>query len=164
MGGDAQAYTEGIERARAADVDPAQVAVFEGWHALHTGADAAASLPTASAPLLGTILEALLRVEEFEAFEKLVPLVDACPLPARERHELLALIYLRRGFLESAADEWVAACQDQGPDARALIGLAQVAYAREMHEDAAVFAAEAKAMDPANKGAAALLEALAPAV
>ena len=39
-----------------------------------------------------------------------------------------------------------------------------MAYAREMHEDAVVFAAEAKAMDPANKGAAALLEALAPAV
>jgi hypothetical protein len=164
MGGDAEAYSEGIERARAANVVEAQVAVFEAWHAAHTGADTPASLPAQSAPLLGTILEALLRVEEFEAFEKLVPLVDACPLPSRERHELLALIYLRRGFLESAADEWVAACQDQGPDARALVGLAQVAYAREMLDDAAVFASEATAMDPGNKGAAALLEALAPAV
>jgi hypothetical protein len=33
-----------------------------------------------------------------------------------------------------------------------------------MHEDATVFATEAKAMDPGNRGAAALLEALAPAV
>jgi glycosyltransferase involved in cell wall biosynthesis len=164
MAGDAEAYDEGIERARAADVSEAHVAVFEAWQALHTGGEAPKTLPAQSAPLLGTILEALLRVEEFDAFEKLVPLIEAVPLPIRERHELLALIYLRRGFLESAADEWVAACQNGGPDARALVGLAQVAYAREMHEDATVFATEAKAMDPGNRGAAALLEALAPAV
>jgi len=164
MGGDEAAYTEGIDRARAAAVAPAHVQVFEGWHAARTGGEAPRTLSVDSAPLVATILEALLRVEEFEAFEELVPLMDACPLPVRERHEVLALIYLRRGFLESAADEWVAACQEQGPDARALIGLAQVAYAREMPEDAVVFAAEAQAIDPAHEGAARLLAALAPAV
>ena len=49
--------------------------------------------------------------------------------PARERRELLAAMYLRRGFLESAADEWIAAVQEDGADARALFGLAQVAPA-----------------------------------
>jgi hypothetical protein len=76
----------------------------------------------------------------------------------------MAQMYLRRGFLESAADEWVAACQDIGPDAAALIGLAQVAYARELPEDAVVFASEAQALDPAHQGAARLLAALTTAV
>jgi hypothetical protein len=86
------------------------------------------------------------------------------PLPARERRELLALTYFRRGFLESAADEWVAAVQEQGPDARALIGLAQVAYARELPDDAVVFATEAQTLEPGHQGAARLLAALAPSV
>jgi tetratricopeptide (TPR) repeat protein len=164
MAGDDAAYAEGVERSRAAGVAPNQIQVFEAWHAVHTGGEAPTVLSIDAAPLLVTILEALLRVEEFEAFEKLVALVDACPLPVRERHEALAQIYFRRGFLESAADEWVAACQEKGPDARALIGLAQVAYCREMPEDAVVFAAEAQAIEPGNEGAARLLAALSPAV
>jgi glycosyltransferase involved in cell wall biosynthesis len=163
MAGDEAAYTDAIDRARAAGVETAHVELFEAWHAVHTGGSRPASLPVDTAPLLGTILEALLRVEAFEAFEKLVALMDSLPLPVRERQEILAAIYLRRGYLESAADEWVAACQD-GPDARALIGLAQVAYAREMPDDAAVFAAEAQAIEPGHAGAARLLAALEPSV
>ena len=37
-------------------------------------------------------------------------------LPTRDRREQLGAMYLRRGFLESAGDEWVAAIQEQGPD------------------------------------------------
>ena len=164
MAGDDAAYADGIERARAADLETAQVAVFDAWHTVHTGGEPPRSLPLAAAPLVGTILEALLRVEEYDAFEKLHPLIGACPLPPRERRELLALIYLRRGFLESAADEWVAAVQEQGADARALIGLAQVAYARELPDDAITFAAEAQAIEPDHAGAARLLAALTPGV
>ncbi|MEA2443062.1 MAG: hypothetical protein QOJ12_354, partial [Thermoleophilales bacterium] len=139
------------------------IAVFEAWHAVHAGVAPAAALPIEAAALLTTVLEALLRVEEFEAFETLVAIMDGVPLPVRERRELLAQVYFRRGFLESAADEWVAACQD-APDARALIGLAQVAYAREMPDDAAVFAAEAQVIEPGHQGAARLLAALEPSV
>jgi glycosyltransferase involved in cell wall biosynthesis len=163
MANDAAAYGDGLERARAAGIDPAEIALFDAWHAVHTGVAPAGPLPIEAAPLMTTILEALLRVEEFEAFEKLVALLEIVPLPVRERRELLAQIYFRRGYLESAADEWVAACQD-GPDARALIGLAQVAYAREMPEDAAVFAAEAQAIEPGHEGAARFLAALEPSV
>jgi glycosyltransferase involved in cell wall biosynthesis len=163
MAGDDAAYGDGLERARAAGVDPADIALFEAWQAVHTGVAPAAALPVETAPLLTTVLEALLRVEAFEAFEKLVALMDTLPLPVRERRELLAQVYFRRGYLESAADEWVAACQD-APDARALIGLAQVAYAREMPEDAAVFAAEAQVIEPGHQGAARLLAALEPSV
>jgi glycosyltransferase involved in cell wall biosynthesis len=164
MAGDQDAFDDGIARARKASVENADIGLFQSWRAVHTGGERPASVPVESAALLGTILEALLRVEAFDAFEKLVPLMDAVPLPARERRELLALTYFRRGFLESAADEWVAAVQEQGPDARALIGLAQVAYARELPDDAVVFATEAQTLEPDHQGAARLLAALVPSV
>ena len=164
MAGDESAFADAVGRARSAGVDDAQLQAFQAWHALQTGGEAPRSLPLGAAPLIGTILEALLRVEEFDAFEKLVPLMETCPLPVRERRELMAQIYFRRGFLESAADEWVAACQDLGPDARAMLGLAQVAYARDLHEDAAVFAAEVQALEPGHAGAARLLAAVGPTV
>ena len=164
MAGDQAAYEDGLGRARAAGVDPTQVDVFQSWHALQSGGPAATSLPAGAAPLAGTILEALLRVEEFEAFEKLAPLMDKVALPSRERREAMAQIYFRRGYLESAADEWVAAVQESGPDTRALLGLAQVAYAREMPEDAALFAAEVQALEPGHAGAARLIAACSPAV
>jgi tetratricopeptide (TPR) repeat protein len=88
---------------------------------------------------LATMLEALLRVEEFVAFEALLPALAATGLPARRRHSILAEIYLRRGFLESAADEWAASCEEEGPDAEALGGLARVATAQGLTEDAEIF-------------------------
>jgi tetratricopeptide (TPR) repeat protein len=105
-------------------------------------------LPHESAPLLASMLEALLRVEEVDAFVTLLPLLDAVGLPPRERSELLAAMYLRRGFIDSAADEWIAVCEQQGPDPAALAGLAQVALARGLEEDARTFAEEALALDP----------------
>ncbi len=81
------------------------------------GGTAPAALPREAAPLLASMLEALLRVEEVDAFVTLLPLLDAVGLPARERSELLATMYLRRGFIDSAADEWIAVCEQQGPDA-----------------------------------------------
>jgi tetratricopeptide (TPR) repeat protein len=93
---------------------------------------------------LATMLEALLRVEEFEAFEALLPALAATGLPARRRHSILAEIYLRRGFLESAADEWAASCEEEGPDAEALGGLARVAAARGLSEDAELFEQSAR--------------------
>jgi tetratricopeptide (TPR) repeat protein len=164
MAADEAAYADGIDRARKTRIGDAHVELFEAWHAVQTGGEAPSHVPVEAAPLLATVLEALLRVEEFDAFETIVALMDAVPLPERERRELLAQIYFRRGYLESAADEWVAACQDQGPDARALLGLAQIAYAREMPEDAITFAAEAQAIEPGHAGAARLLAALAPSV
>jgi hypothetical protein len=94
--------------------------------------------PTVVEPL-ATMLEALLRVQEFEAFEALLPALEATGLPARRRHSILAEIYLRRGFLESAADEWAASCEEEGPDAEALGGLARVATAQGLTEDAEIF-------------------------
>ena len=105
------------------------------------------------------MLEALLRVREFTVFELLVVgLLRPSELPEREQRELLAGMYLRQGFLKSAAEEWMAV-RERGADPRALVGLAQVAFAHGQPEDAAVFAREALRLDPANALARTLADA-----
>jgi hypothetical protein len=69
-------------------------------------------------------------------------------------------MYMRRGYLESAADEWIASIQELGADAPALTGLALVAAAREMPDDALVFAREATQLDPGYAAAAQLVRNL----
>ena len=92
-------------------------------------------------------LEALLRVCDFEAFASLLPVYDRVSTAPRQRRELLARLYFRRGYLESAAEEWTAVVEDE-PDAEAYVGLAQVAFAMGLAEDALVLAEEALELDP----------------
>jgi tetratricopeptide (TPR) repeat protein len=108
------------------------------------------------ADALRPLLEALLLLHEFEHFERLLPLLEASHLPARELRELLAGMYLRQGFLASAAEEWMSVCS-QAPDARALLGLAQIAQAQGMPEQALDFANAALACEPGNEDARQLL-------
>jgi hypothetical protein len=98
------------------------------------------------------LLEALLRVTETTAFATLVGVFGQVAIPERQRRELLATMYLRRGFLESAADEWIAVATTS-PDASAMLGLAQVALARGFDADAIGFAAEAVRLEPQFEGA-----------
>jgi hypothetical protein len=98
------------------------------------------------------MLEALLRVTETNAFTTLLGVFGLVQLPERQRRELLATMYLRRGFLESAADEWIAVATTN-PDASAMLGLAQVALARGYDQDAVNFAAEAVRLEPEFEGA-----------
>jgi tetratricopeptide (TPR) repeat protein len=148
-GGEHQQIPEAMTRARQAGVPADDLALFCSWNALAAGEEPGAPLPLGAVPLLGVILEALLRVQDFLVFEKLVPLLDASPLPERERRELLATIYLHRGFLASAGEEWMAVCEERA-DARALVGLARVAAAHGLAEDAATFAREALTLEPGN--------------
>jgi tetratricopeptide (TPR) repeat protein len=105
---------------------------------------------------LEVMLEALLRVHDFKNFELLLGALALTPLQQRERRELLAQMYLRRGFLVSAAQEWMAVC-GQEPDVQALLGLARVAAARGMAHEMSDFAAAALARDPDNEDAVSLL-------
>jgi hypothetical protein len=107
----------------------------------------------AATPLLGVILETMLRTHDFDRFEALLPLLEHSRLPRREQQEALASMYLRYGFLPYAAKEWMAVCSER-PDARALVGLAQVALAHGTPEDAVTFAVEALQLDPVNPVAA----------
>ena len=67
-------------------------------------------------------------------------------LPWRERRQALAELYLRHGYADSAAEEWIAVCEQGGIDAPALRGLAAWPSPRGLDEDAQVFAAEAEAL------------------
>jgi hypothetical protein len=101
----------------------------------------------------------MLARHDFTGFESLLPLLHASDLPAREQREVLATMYLRFGFHQSAAREWMAVCES-APDARALLGLARVAAAHGLAQDAITFATEAVALDPAGEDQRALLAQL----
>jgi tetratricopeptide (TPR) repeat protein len=136
------------------------VDLYRAWGASIAGRQLPAAVPGAAAQTAFTALEALLRVVDVEAFATLHPVVDRLQIDPRERREALAQMYLRRGFLDSAAEEWIAVAQ-AAPDARALVGLAQVALAQGLEEDARTFAREALAVEPGNRAAARFCAALA---
>jgi predicted Zn-dependent protease len=130
----------------AAALPPAERSAFAAWQAVRSGAQAPAVVPADAAATVLTMLDGLARLEAFDAFADLVAVLDAVALPWRERKQALAELYLRRGFVDSAAEEFIAICRQGGPDARALRGLAAVAVAKGLDDDAQVFAAEAEAL------------------
>lgn len=132
--------------AAATGLDPADLAAFTAWR---TGSAGEGTVPSAAAPLVATMLDALARLEDFDGFERLAGVAEALALPWRERRELMATVYLRRGFADSAAGEWMAVVERDGADERALRGLAGVADARGLAEDAAVLRAEAQSLSGA---------------
>jgi tetratricopeptide (TPR) repeat protein len=146
----------------AGDLPAADAALFSAWMAAADGGQLPAGLPGDAAPLLFATLEALLRTTQVDAFGLLAPLSERVGMPLRDVRERLASMYLRRGFLESAADEWIAVVQDFGPDAQALTGLALVATARDMRDDALALAREASVLDPSHEAASLLVRNLEP--
>ena len=171
-GGDCEGAGETLERAQAAGMAQYELDLFATWQELaRARVDVAAQPEPPTPPLpehpvqqvseqamapLEVMLEALLRVHDFKGFEVLLGALELAPLQTRERRELLADMYLRRGFLASAAEEWMAVCE-QEPDVPALLGLARVAAARGMAHEMSDFAAAALARDPDNEDAASLL-------
>ncbi len=121
-------------------------AVFAAWQAVRSGATAPAGLPSAAAAPILIMLDALARLQAFDAFADLVAVLEVVAIPWRRRREALADLYLRHGYADSAAEEWLAICERDGVDAPALRGMAAVAIARGLDEDAQVFVAEAEAL------------------
>jgi tetratricopeptide (TPR) repeat protein len=156
--GDVAAAEAARERAVRAGVPKADLETFAGWVEVANGTpeNELRCLPVSATPLLGVILETLLSAHDFETFEQLVNLLNRSALAQRERRELLASMYLKHGFLQSAATEWMAVCETS-PDVRALLGLARVAQANGQPEDAAVFAGEVLKADPTSAGARQIL-------
>jgi tetratricopeptide (TPR) repeat protein len=146
-------------RAEAVGVPESHLEFFEHWAALTAGQLPARGLRVVATPLLGVILEQMLARHDFTSFEALLPLLHNSELPAREQRETLATMYLRFGFLQSAAREWMAVCETE-PDPRALFGLARVAAAHGLTQDAVTFATQAVALDPAGEDGHAMLTAL----
>jgi tetratricopeptide (TPR) repeat protein len=159
--GDAAGAAWVLDHARCAGLAADEIALLDAWRAGVAGETLPGARPAAATEPLLLMLEALLRVTDVDAFATLVGLVDALPLTERERRERLAQLYLRRGFLESAADEWIAVVSDGAPDADALAGLGWVAVGRALPEDALLFAQEALSLDPGHPSALRVLERVA---
>ncbi len=141
-------------------VSYAELETFRAWSALQLGEPVPRIVSEAAAAVLLTLLEALLRVHEFDTFEQLLGLFNRAALDPRARREKLARLYLRRGFLASAAEEWLAVTANT-PDADALVGLAQVSFAVGEPEEALALAQNALALDPASSRARTLIGACA---
>jgi tetratricopeptide (TPR) repeat protein len=159
--GDAQAVRAAL--GRSADLGSIERVFYGAWANALAGTPLAPVLPVEAAPVALTALEALLRVREVQAFVRLLPVYERVDLPAADRRHLLARTYFRRGFLDSAADEWIDAYQE-APEPRSLIGLAQVAIAKDLPEDALEFASEVLRLDQGNVEAARIVEVLEPRV
>src|SRR6185312_7816901 len=153
-----------LARAASGGMPGGELALFASWVDIADGRHEAGemTLPVDAVVPLATALEALLRVQEVDAFAALVGLLERSPLAARELRELLAGMYLRRGFLASAAEEWLGVCQDDPRDVRGLVGLAQVAAAQGMTDDAIELAREAQTIEPGERRATRLLARLEP--
>lgn len=150
-----------LERAQASGMSASEIELFGGWQQLTSSGHSKIAPSPAAVPRLLAMLETLLAAQDFDGFELLLTLLARAALPERERREALADMYLRRGFLASAAEEWMLVCRS-GSDARALLGLARVAVAQGMPREASDFAAAALEKDSANEAAAALLRQLQP--
>jgi tetratricopeptide (TPR) repeat protein len=150
--GDVESARTALTTAREAGLTQAEHDLFTAWADLGNPDAPPARLPIAATPLLGVILETMLRTHDFGAFETLIPLLEHSGLPRREQRETLASMYLRYGFLASAAREWMAVCSEAA-DARALVGLARVASAHGLPDEAVTFAAEALKLDPLSAAA-----------
>lgn len=135
---------QALAYATAAGLPAADLAAFRAWRG---GVGAPAAVPAAAAPLVTAMLEALARLERFDEFEALAAVVELLDLPWREQRELLAGVYLRRGFGESAAREWIGVADKLGgPDERVLLGLATLAESQGLHDDAELMRAEARTL------------------
>ncbi|WCB91362.1 beta-1,4-glycosyltransferase [Baekduia alba] len=143
-GADAAVLDEAFAYARDAGVNGPELAALAAWRG---GPDAPASVPAQAQPLLTAMLEALARLEAFDAFERLAGVVERLDVAWREQRELLAGVYYRRGFLDSAAREWFGVVERLGaPDERALLGMALLADAQGLPDDAELLRAEAKTL------------------
>ncbi len=107
---------------------------------------------------LSGLMDALLRLGAADAFAESVEVLGGCGLDRREQHEILAKLFLVRGLIDLAADEWIVAVQESGADAAAFAGLAEVARLQGLPDDARTLASEALEMEPGHPLAAAILE------
>jgi tetratricopeptide (TPR) repeat protein len=161
-GADLSGAQASLEKARKAGMAAAEIDLFSAWRQLSGEGETEIELASEAVPPLAVMLEALLRVQDFATFEALLALLERAPLGERERRELLAEMYMRRGFAASAAQEWMAVCR-QEPDVRALLGLARIASSSGMPREASDFAGAVLSRDPNNELAASLLSRVAAA-
>ena len=157
--GDTAGARRALGRAGGVSLSRPEHAALEAWIDCAEGGSSRAGLATASIPLIAALLELTIRAGEGTQAQRLAALIERSRLAPREQAELVAEIHRRTGNLAGAARLWLAVCARE-PDARARLGLARVAAAQGLTEDAAVFCASALELDPGCADARALLAQL----
>ena len=104
------------------------------------------------------MLDGLARLEEYDAFERVVPLLERAIGHEHEATLVLGELYLQRGFYRLAGDAALRAVELAGPDARSLALLGKAAVAEGMFDDALPILEEALALDPTQSSVRYLIE------
>ncbi len=146
-------------RATAVGLAAPERELLDAWTEAAEGGPVRAGLAVAGVPLLATMLEFMFRARAQTPYAQLRALLDRSQLPAREVAQLVAEIHLRHGDPAGAAAQWLAVCAET-PDARARLGLAQVAAVTGRRDDAILFARAALELDPGFTGARELITLL----
>jgi glycosyltransferase involved in cell wall biosynthesis len=120
--------------------------------------DPVPALPRASAHRALEILNAAARLGEFDAFERVIPVVEQSVGDPCEAIVLIGELYLARGFYRLAAESAVRAMELAGPDARTLSLLGKSAVAEGLFEDALPVLEAALALDPSSQSIGFLLD------
>lgn len=141
-------------------LDEADKAVLRAWAAVRAGEAPPEGLGIPEVNALTPVLGALLRLGAADAFADLVDVLGATGVEQRTQREILATIFLSHQQTDLAAEQWIAAVQESGPDAEAYAGLADVARLQGMPDDAETMARESLALDPRNGLARRVLTAL----
>lgn len=92
------------------------------------------------------LLGKLLDLQEFEIFEKVLPLAEIVPPP--ECHLGLGKLYFGRGFKDIAGEELLAAVEAGARDPEAMAMLGEIAVEKGLLEEAGVFYQFALELDP----------------
>ena len=98
------------------------------------------------AALAWDVLGKLLELQEFEAFEKALTMLEGVEDAAKPLK--LGKLYYRYGYLESAAEELLRAVQEGVSDSEAFAILGEACREKGLLEDAEVFYSQAMALDP----------------
>jgi tetratricopeptide (TPR) repeat protein len=158
-GGDAAAATTAADLlgVGGSDADEAAFAAAFARFAARGTTPPPTALPTAAAGYGVRMLDALARLEEYELFEAVVPLVRSAIGDARASALTLAELFLARGFYRLAAEHAMEAIEVGGPEPRALACLAKAAVAEGLFEDALPILHAALELDPAQPALVSLL-------
>ena len=139
------------------DGDEAAFAGAFARYADHAVTPPPTALPTAAATYAVRMLDALARLEEYELFERLVPVVRSAIGDPCASALTLAELFLARGFYRLAAEHAMEAIEVGGPEPRDVACLAKAAVAEGLFEDAVPILHAALELDPAQPALRSLL-------
>ncbi len=160
LANEATAATAAAERFAAGGADPAEAAFLVHLAPAIAGMEDGVALPASSAPFALRMLDSLARLEEYDAFGRLVPLVTGAIGNGRVAALSLAELYLARGFYQLAGEQAIAAIEIGGPEARALAVLGKAAVAEGLFDDALPVLEASLELDPSQVPVRTLLDTL----